>query len=222
MNINNYFDKIFIINLKNRNDRLTSILSNLNKFNITNYERIDAYFIDDLNSIPNNFYNNFRNNGILKHGEKYVNGAIGCKLSHVEAIKIAKNRNYKRILILEDDIFIRDNFNLEFEKLQKEINNIPDLDILLITGNHQNTPKKITKKLYKISETDALMGYYVNSKLYDFIIENANKSGLEIDVFYYKYIYLKNNSYCVIPHLLGHIGGYSNISNKDRGVFPMF
>ena len=42
MDINTYFDKIFIINLDKRTDRWNTIVENLKQNNIYNYERISA------------------------------------------------------------------------------------------------------------------------------------------------------------------------------------
>jgi len=223
MNINKYYDKIFVINLEKRKDRWKDISSNLDKFKITNYERFNACSVDNLQDEDPNNYKNFRENGVKKHGKKYINGALGCKKSHIEIIKLAKNRKYEKILILEDDILIRDVFDQTINIIHKEIEDLKEnFDIILFTGNHQIQPKKSTEHLYRISETYATMAYTLNHNLYDYILDTAVSSGLEIDVYYTKFIYSNKNSYCVIPHVFGHVGGYSDISNKDRGVFKCF
>ena len=86
-------DKIYIINLKDRIDRWNDSLVQLNKYNIENYERFDA-IRPDLKKIDPIHYK--KNN--LKINEKYIIGALGCKLSHIEIIKNAKKKNYKQIL----------------------------------------------------------------------------------------------------------------------------
>jgi hypothetical protein len=40
--INTYFDRIFVINLKSRIDRKDAMIKKLNQVNITNYEFVDA------------------------------------------------------------------------------------------------------------------------------------------------------------------------------------
>ena len=42
----NFFDKIYCINLKERTDRWENCLRNFEKYEITNYERIDAIKIN--------------------------------------------------------------------------------------------------------------------------------------------------------------------------------
>jgi GR25 family glycosyltransferase involved in LPS biosynthesis len=95
--LDNYFDKIFYINLKKDVVRDSKMLQEFHKYNINNFERIDGVM---HNSIPDrNLWRNFN-----KSDEKYVIGSLGCRDSHLKAVSIAKERKYKRILILEDDI----------------------------------------------------------------------------------------------------------------------
>lgn len=75
--MSNYIDKIIYINLNKRTDRREQIENELNNFKLS-YERFEAISTPDF-------------------------GAYGCGLSHLAVLKIAKERNYKNILILEDD-----------------------------------------------------------------------------------------------------------------------
>ena len=52
--------------------------------------------------------------------EKYIIGALGCKLSHIEIIKNAK-KLYKQILILEDDFLLCENFIEKYNKISSDI-----------------------------------------------------------------------------------------------------
>ncbi len=75
--MSNYIDKIIYINLSKRDDRREQIENELNNFQL-NYERFEAISTPDF-------------------------GIYGCGLSHLSVLKMAKDRNYKNILILEDD-----------------------------------------------------------------------------------------------------------------------
>ena len=70
-------DNIFYINMEKRKDRRSEIESELNNFNLP-FERFE---------------------GIETKGF----GTLGCGKSHLAVLKIAKERGYKNILILEDD-----------------------------------------------------------------------------------------------------------------------
>ena len=83
--------KIYIINLKERTDRWKYCLIQLKKYNIENYERFEAIRPDLKKIVPIQYS---KNN--LKMDEKYIIGALGCKLSHIEIIKNAKKKNINR------------------------------------------------------------------------------------------------------------------------------
>jgi ribosomal-protein-serine acetyltransferase len=75
--MSSYIDKIIYINLSKRTDRREEIENELNNFNLY-YERFEAIPTPEC-------------------------GIYGCGLSHLSVLKLAKERNYKNILILEDD-----------------------------------------------------------------------------------------------------------------------
>ena len=94
MDINTFFDKIFVINLDHRKDRWNESLKLFEKYHITNYERISAVK-PIYKDIPKKYYSNL----VVNQTEWYVTGAVGCKLSHLKVIKLAKERNYKNFLV---------------------------------------------------------------------------------------------------------------------------
>lgn len=97
--IDAFFDKIFYINLKRDVERNNHMIDQFKEFGITNYERFEAI---ECNEIPDkSLWRNFN-----KQDEKYVKGSIGCRDSHLGIFRIAKERRYKKILILEDDIIM--------------------------------------------------------------------------------------------------------------------
>ena len=112
----NNIDKIYIINLKERTDRWQNCLQQLNKYNITNFTRFDA-IKPALNKINPIQYS--KNN--LKINKKYIIGALGCKISHLNIIIHAKQNNYKQILILEDDFLLTNNFLDKFSTIYKKV-----------------------------------------------------------------------------------------------------
>jgi len=78
--IQNYFDKIFIINLKRRKDRWDECLEELDsqKIPISSIERFEAFDCPE-------------------------NGHAGCTRSHRELIRAIASSAWNRVLIMEDD-----------------------------------------------------------------------------------------------------------------------
>jgi GR25 family glycosyltransferase involved in LPS biosynthesis len=238
--IDDVVDKTFIINIKSRLDRWNKISKYLFDYNITNIERFDAVVPQIINNSDIDFKNfiNTKHTDIkfLKDydisayknlafewvkcnssGINYLRGMVGCKASHVEIIKLAKKRNYKSILILEDDIKFINKWEKHLSKTIKVIKeqNI-EWDILYLTANHVKPYQQINKYLVKINYAFQAAGYIINENCYDFIIDNAMKSGREIDVFYAEEI--QNNSsfkvYGISPNIINQEENFSSIENK--------
>ena len=173
IDINQYFDKIFYINLKKDADRNEKILSQFRHFGIVNFERIEGISYNHIDQIPDAEmqYRNF-----IKKNDKYVINQLGCRASHLMAIQIAKSRGYNKVLILEDDITFLNNPN---EILTMNHNILNDWDMLYFGG----MPEPYFRNQIVLAHA-----YCVSSKLFDDIICMGNVSGMEIDNFYAKII----------------------------------
>lgn len=120
--MNHYFDNIFLINLERRKDRWDSVSSKLDKLGIA-VEKFRAYDGELLNK--------FVDKNVLV---RRTGGYIGCLLSHLEVMKIALERGYERILILEDDIAIHKDIHKYFDIIMSEVerNGNSNWDILYL------------------------------------------------------------------------------------------
>ncbi len=196
--INNYFDKIFVINLDERKDRWENVKRCLDERYITNYERFSAVKLK-LEDIPEKMYNNLHFDG-HKHKDSYKIGAVGCKLSHNAVIKIAKERGYKKILILEDDIIIEKICNDIFVKTLNDIKSISGdknkWDMLYLGGTFIRYPTKITNNLLKVTGTFTTSSYALNNEngIFDYILNNLTDYGGEVDVFYAYNIHMNDQT----------------------------
>ena len=115
--INNFFDKVYVINLKSREDRLKQCKSELDKHGID-------YIIFDA----------IKGSGPV--GKIRLPGLVGCLLSHVEILKKAASENLNNVFIFEDDVRI---INNNYFELKECLDNLPPNDIFLLTncGFHQ-------------------------------------------------------------------------------------
>jgi len=165
--VNAYFDKVFYINMPHDEQRNLSIINQFKKFNITNYERIEGISIVDL---PEKiYYRNFNN-----YERKYVLGNLGCNASHRKAVQLAKERGYKRVFILEDDIIITQDINKLLSANEGILN---DWDVLYFGG--------LVEYFFR-NQIVCLHAYAICDKVYDDIIYMSESSGMEMDNFYAK------------------------------------
>jgi GR25 family glycosyltransferase involved in LPS biosynthesis len=125
IDINKYFDRIFIINLKKRSDRKEKMIKRLSKAGISNYEFVEA--INGYNEPYLSMYHTkHRTQGFFENP-----GALGILLSALKVLVWSVKQNYKKILILEDDAVFHLNFK---ETFKNRIGKIPNDWKLLYFG----------------------------------------------------------------------------------------
>ena len=187
--IDNFFDKIYCINLDERVDRWDQAKKEFEKNNIKNYKRIS--------------------------GIKNDIGYIGCRDSHIEIIKDAKKNGYKKILIFEDDfIFINEDKKLIDDILSQL--SVVDWELFYFGATvhlYEGKLTKVSENLVLTNFAYACHAYAVNSCLFDFILENAKNYEI-IDIFYNTEVVKNNKSYISNPMVCLQRESYSNIENK--------
>jgi GR25 family glycosyltransferase involved in LPS biosynthesis len=169
ININEYFDKIFYLNLDKDTSRNESILNQFKELNITNFERVPG--VEIINIPLREHYRNF-----IKDNFKYIKGQLGCREAHLKAIQIAKSRGYSKILILEDDITFLENPGALLD-INQWLHN--DWDMLYFGG--------LVEPFFR-NQIVCAHAYGVNSTVFDDILQMGVASGMEIDNFYAKVI----------------------------------
>lgn len=169
VNLNTYFDKIFYINLDKDVNRNQHMISEFEKWDITNFERVSGVIFEE---IPDRIY--WRNFNKRFLNEKYILGSLGCRRTVLEIMKLSIEREYSKILIFEDDIFFTEN---PHELLNNQ--NLNDWDLMYFGGTIEPHIKNQVVGAY---------AYGVNSTLFEEILIMAPASGMEIDNFYAKII----------------------------------
>lgn len=206
-------DKIYIINLKERQDRWTDSLIELKKHNIENYERFEAIRPDLKKNDPIQYS---KNN--LKLDEKYIIGALGCKFSHIEIIKNAKKKKYKQVLIFEDDFLLCENFIEKYNKIYSDIEKEKiNIDIMYLGFSIVRKEPFIDttiNNLKKVKNVHTTHAYIINYNFYDTILEELEKCHCEIDVCYAN-CQKKYNMYGIYPSLISQRTSFSDITHRN-------
>jgi glycosyl transferase family 25 len=97
-------------------------------------------------------------------------GAIGCMMSQLEVLTLAKERGYPNVLILEDDF----TFLVEKDELQSILNSAfqetdGDYDVIMLSYSIQeSTP--FSPNLLEIQYAGTASGYIVHSRFYTTLI----------------------------------------------------
>lgn len=141
---------IFYINLEHRKDRKEDIENQLKSVGLSNFERFNAI--------------------------RLSNGRIGCSMSHLQCLKLAKDRNYDHLLICEDDTTFL-NPSLFINQINSFFQNkrITNWDVLLLGGNNIPPYQQIDETCIRVSHCQTTTCYLVNGHYYDTLIENIKE-----------------------------------------------
>jgi glycosyl transferase family 25 len=191
-------DRVFYINLDKRTDRRSEIEGELNSVGLQ-YERFSA----------------------IQH--KTI-GGVGCGRSHIGVLKLAKERGYKRIMVLEDDFTFTSDPHAGLSKL-----NDVSFDVCLLSYNlFYGTESAEYPFLMRVHEAQTASGYIINSHYYDTLIavfedaipkfEQTNHHWLyAIDVAW-KVLQCRDIWYCFNPRVGRQRPSYSDCSNSYSDV----
>jgi len=189
------------INLEHRKDRLSHVNQELTKLGIEG-ERVNAV--------------------------KAKVGAIGCSLSHIRCLELAKQRNYEYVFICEDDITFT-NPELLLENLKKFQENDKILwDIIIIGGNNVPPYHKVNDYCVRVFYCQTTTGYIVKNTYYDTLIKNFKESAnllmkhptvegkkkYALDM-YWKRLQIQDFWYMIIPPTVTQYENYSDIEEKE-------
>jgi glycosyl transferase, family 25 len=118
-------------------------------------------------------------NPIRFNAIKLKNGRVGCSMSHLKCLQLAKNNNWPYVMICEDDLLILNNeifvnrVNTFFRKHCDD-----NWNVLLLAGNNVPPYKKIDDTCIQVSHCQTTTGYIVKRDYYDILIDNI-RVGIE-------------------------------------------
>jgi GR25 family glycosyltransferase involved in LPS biosynthesis len=194
--LNNFFEKIYCINLDKRLDRWLKSQEEFKKHGIDNVERFSA---TDGIKIP-----------VGSYPQRMSPGDIGSYITHLRIFSDAINKKYKNFLLLEDDVEFKNNFEQEFDIACKEIPS--NWEIIHFGGNHVfGQPVKFSEHISIPTRTLATHAIAFNQTCYEKILDLLNDTQPN-DVIY-SYNYYKFNSYEFTPPLAWQKAGWSDVIN---------
>lgn len=194
-----YFNKVFLINLDKRKDRLDRCNDIFEQNNVRDLvERFPGIVPDSSGDIP-----------FTKDTEKIKVPLYGCLLSHVNIIKRAKEEGLKSILVLEDDV---DFINVDY--IDKSVEQLKNKEwSLFYLGANTHVPlNKVDENLLVLKKGYATHAVAYHESFYDYFIENFERRNIHIiDVWLSDYGQENFKSYCTFPITAVQISNHSDI-----------
>lgn len=187
----------FYINLESRPDRKVHVEKQLNLVGVT-AERFNAI--------------------------KLADGALGCSMSHLKCIEMAKKNDWEHVLIVEDDIlFLKP--DVFVSQLNKFLMTAPKWDVILVAGNNMPPYRIIDDTCVQVSRCQTTTGYIVQKHYYDTLINNirqgiknlmnepSNRFSYAIDKNWFS-LQAKDLWYLITPLTVTQREDYSDIEHK--------
>lgn len=137
-------EKIFYINLERRTDRRNDFEQEMFGRDLS-YERFDAI--------------------------EHIVGCVGCSLSHLSVVKLARERGYKNVLIFEDDF----QFTVDKETFEKQLSSFftsnIDYNVYMLNYTSEQTEAIENQDFFRrITFGNTTSCYLVHCNYYDTLI----------------------------------------------------
>jgi GR25 family glycosyltransferase involved in LPS biosynthesis len=191
--IEDYFDKIIVINRDARIDRWTHCLEQFRKFNLTKVERFSAL---DHASI-----------------DGHIGGNGGCTASHRCILDAITFNKWPRTLILEDDFeIIHDDFHAKFAEMIGEVPD--DWQMLYLGGHYAEKPQgRVSQHVIRMARMMTTSSYGVT---YQMAREMAPViyGSAPIDTLYYPF-HLSHKCYIFQPRLMVQFDSFSDLQGRE-------
>jgi GR25 family glycosyltransferase involved in LPS biosynthesis len=152
-----------------------------------------------------------------------TDGAIGCSMSHLKCLEIAKEKGWAHVLIVEDDIeFLQPTvFLQQCSRFFKKHSG----DVVLIAGNNMIPYRPVDDSTIQVLNCQTTTGYLVKEDYYDALITNFregltlllknphNKQKYAIDK-YWQHLQKKDKWYLILPLTVVQRESFSDIEGK--------
>jgi GR25 family glycosyltransferase involved in LPS biosynthesis len=193
MKVNDYFDKVIVINLDRRTDRMEKLTPQLEKLNIQ-YKRFSAVDGKKLDIDP----------------------IVAGLRSHLQVMKLMAGQ---RVLILEDDAQFVENFNEKFEKVMQTLPEDWDIFYLGALIPKDVGLVRMVNRHWGIQVlTTGTQAYCINPTRLEYFINKLEDYNYYIDIGLRDFAKgLK--AYITQPNLIVQFPSYSDLRQKEVNDF---
>jgi GR25 family glycosyltransferase involved in LPS biosynthesis len=154
-------------------------------------------------------------------------GAVGCLKSHLAVLNLAVEKQWKNVLVLEDDVEFYD-FDNGIKHLECLVKS--PYDVIMLGG----TTTEFDTKTFKVSNSQSAASYLVNNHYFE-ILRNTFNEGLKNLLLHpegHQHLYStdrcwcelqrRDNWYIVFPSLMYQAPDYSDIVKGNVDYRPYF
>lgn len=206
-------NKIFVLSLEESADRRNYIFDQLDKLDLSaincGYEWFPGKRPTEEEKAQNaNFFS-------TSSAKTYRDGELGCLLSHIAIMRLALERNYDNVMILEDDIVVLDPAFATVcnNHMKKMVELGENFDVLYLGASHKRPHVgKITDHLYRVGAAHGTFGYIVSKKFMQVLVEPyAYKYPIDK---HWNHVRPSTNKICMVPHVVNIRNCVSDVTGE--------
>ena len=189
------FDGAFVINADDQPERLSKVSLELARVGIP-FERHSAI-------------TNARPSSLLRASE------VSLTLSHCAIVNMARERRYKNVLILEDDVVFRPDFLEQWKRVSSQVGRL-EYDLLYFYDWHaEQLPSE--PHLARIIGTLCTHAYCVSARYYDSFLDTLDRYQ-QLAAIDQMLLRVDAEKWAIVPNLIGQEGGISSIYGAPRAL----
>ncbi len=196
INLHQYIDAVYVITLPQSNKRLERFMKAFTHFDHPSLFKFDAV------------------DGRTLHVPDWPGnpGALGCRQSHIDVLKTARNAKHKRFIVFEDDAILPKDFQSKLAIFLERVP--PDWDMIYLHAeNHYIQPTYLNEYTMKLNSTLALVGILYHQKCLDTVIQKLENDLRWVDSCMAD-LHVVLNVYAPVKSLVIHANGFSTIEQK--------
>lgn len=135
------------------------------------------------------------------------------------AVEYARDNNLENVLIIEDDIRLKDEFDVLLNNTIKQAPEGWDMIFLNGTFGNFNKPVRMNDTFWRVYEMYGAFGYVVNARCYDTVIEALNNYCETMGTDYIYSLLMKSlKVYRLARPIIFHLPGFSyRCENVPKG-----
>lgn len=199
--LSNAFDRVVVVNLARRQDRLSRFRQRLNDWPFKQPERFEA--VDGLAvGVPAGW-----NKGA---------GAWGCMLSHRAVVSAAIRDGISSLLVLEDDARPAPHFSLLAEEF---LTSVPDdWDCLMLGAQHLLPPTLICRGVVRCGAANRTHAYAVRGRMMSMLLQRWEQATDDHCDIILASLMQQFKVYAPNPFVIGQDVGYSDVTDTTEPV----
>lgn len=191
MKLNEIFDRVVVINLDKRTDRMEEFDRQAKEIGLE-YIRYSA-----IEAIP-----------------KVLRPSDACKQSHANVIQEAINDKVNRLFVFEDDAQFVTGFD---RKIKEFFSKLPKYWDMVYLGAWIRESKPVTNGIVRLIDSYSAHAYGINTEFMELALACARHSNTPIDLAL-GITHPRISAYCAKPALVIQSPGYSDIEKEYRDV----